>query len=470
MKKRLSEYASTIVGGGPAGLAVLLSAHRDGVLRDLLRRGLLILERSARFGSGQISDYVINSDSTGLTFLDPLHGSPEPELRCILRSPVAKRIASIAEGAVPLQDVGELMGLIGDAMRAIIREYPVSAVLTGCSAQSAKSLGNGGWEIKVIDSSGAVQRYQTRRLLLATGASQPSGRLETERVAGVRVAERWGQRLIQSGQVLCQGGLENVAEMLRDKLNPRIAILGGSTSAVAVAHALLNRLHGVTFQRGGVTIFHRKPLRVYYTSAEEAVADGYNDFGPDDLCPVTNRLYRFAGLRLDSRELLMQVCGIGGRAPEPRIALHHLGSHYDEAVRSIDAADLVVAAFGYRPNALPLFNRYNRSIPLFAHTDCSASLVDDRCRVLKADGRPVPGVYGIGLAAGYRPGEKFGGEPSFTGQVNGLWLWQNGIGSIIANALLAPPSKPYCVSGRQPLMKHPVPECPDIGFAIAGAA
>ena len=326
MSPHPSKYSSILVGGGPAGIAVLLSAHRDGVLRELLRRGLLIVERSETLGVGQIGDYVINSDSTGATFLDPLRSAREPKLRTILSSPVAERIASAAHGAVPLQDVGELMRLIGSAFASIIGEHPQSAVLTTCTAQSARMLTNGCWRLDVTEQSGKLRRLETCHLVLATGASQPNSRLQGEHVAGESVAQRWGQRLLQSGDVLSQGGPERVAELLRGKSAPRVAILGGSTSAMAVAHALLHRLNGVTFQQGGVTLFHRKPLRMYYTSADEAIADGYTEFGPDDLCPVTQRVFRFAGLRLDSRDLLMQVRGIGGRVAEPRVALHHLQS------------------------------------------------------------------------------------------------------------------------------------------------
>jgi predicted oxidoreductase len=58
--------------------------------------------------------------------------------------------------------------------------------------------------------------------------------------------------------------------------------------------------------------------------------------------------------------------------------------------------------------------------------------------VLDADDRPVPGVYGIGLAAGFVPWGKLGGEPSFRGAANGLWLWQNDVGQMILDQVLAP--------------------------------
>ena len=130
---------------------------------------------------------------------------------------------------------------------------------------------------------------------------------------------------MQSGDVISHDGLARVAELLRVKPHPMVAILGGSTSAMATAHTLLHRLPDVRFGEGGVTLFHRRQLRVYYTSPEEAIADGYTEFDANDLCPLTNRVYRLAGLRLDSRELLMQLRGIGGRQPEPRgMKMHRL--------------------------------------------------------------------------------------------------------------------------------------------------
>jgi hypothetical protein len=65
-------------------------------------------------------------------------------------------------------------------------------------------------------------------------------------------------------------------------------------------------------------------------------------------------------------------------------------------------------------------------------------LVDDACRVLDSANQPIPKLYGIGLASGYIIKGGLGGEPSFVGQTNGLWLYQNGIGEIILNQILPP--------------------------------
>jgi hypothetical protein len=402
----------------------------------LLEQGLLIVERGACIGSGQIGSYAINSDSTGYTFVDPLRVGNEPTLHAILETPLARRIAAAGPSAVTLRDAGELLARIGQALHDIVLRYPRSAILTGCTAESAQLRRNGSWQLIATDGNGNKLTIQANQVVLATGATQPQSRLERECVAGVPVLQRWGDRLMQSGDVIGIGGLTRVTERLLGKANPKVAILGGSTSAMSVAHALLHRLPEVQFGEGGVTLFHRRPLRVYYTSPEEALADGYTEFGPADVCPITNRVYRLAGFRLDSRELVMQLRGIGGRPPEPRMRLHQLKQRDPEAVQLIDSADLVIAAFGYRPSALPILDEQGAEVALFSHTSPSAPLVDDCCRVMDSHGNPIAGLFGIGLAAGFVPRGKLGGEPSFIGQANGLWLWQNDIGSMIVDAIL----------------------------------
>ena len=89
-----------------------------------------------------------------------------------------------------------------------------------------------------------------------------------------------------------------------------------------------------------------------------------------------------------------------------------------------DNADLVIAALVYRLRALPVFDKAGRAVRLHSQTSSQALLVDGQCRVMDADGKPCLTCLLIGLAAGFVPHGKFGGEPSFGGQPNGLWLWQ----------------------------------------------
>lgn len=182
-------------------------------------------------------------------------------------------------------------------------------------------------------------------------------------------------------------------------------------------------------------MLHRRPLRPFYPSAQAAHDDGFTDFGPEDICPVSGFVYRLAGFRLEARELVLRMLGVNGRAPDPRVRLHRIDQDEAGAQQLVREADVVIGALGYRPHALPLFDFGARPIRLAA--EGGGPLVDRHCRVIAADGQPVPGVFGIGLAAGFVPWGKLGGEASFRGQANGLWLWQNDVGLMIVEQLLA---------------------------------
>ena len=477
-----------IVGGGPAGLAPLLAAHRDGELGALLDDGVAIVEQSGRLGAGSIGGYAINSDSSGRTFVDCLlsdvaetRGQPQTakrfrrvcgwdtELTRLADHPLTRRLADAGDGTVALRDAGQFLGLVGEAMGRVIAEHPASGVLTTHHATSLTRIA-GGWNVCVRDlATGAERTLLTRHVVLATGAEQPVQRLAAETVAGVNLVQRCAGRLLQSGDVLSTGSLEHVADLLAGRPDPRVVIVGGSTSAASVAHALLHRLPDVRFGAGGVTLLHRRELRIYYPDRASALADGYTEWTEDDVCPVSGKVFRFAGFRLDARELVIQARGIGGRPPEPRVRLHRLGIDDAGAVRLLDGADLVIAALGYRPRALPVHGRNGQPITLLSQTGPQQPLVDGQCRVLDGDGRPVPGLFGIGLGAGFVPRGRLGGEASFRGQANGLWLWQHDVGSMIVDAVVRPFSSVPALPGGLLCRAFAVPRpAPSLAVAVEG--
>ncbi len=398
-----------------------------------------MVEQSGAVGEGSIGRWCINSDSTGFTFADCLAGPPDSELAALRSHPLTKEILEAGDGTVPLRRAGEFLALVGQAINDVIATSPNGRVLKRYKAISTQSTRTG-WLTRIRDvETGRERTIDSRNVVLATGGSQPAERLRSEVVAGVNLVERFGKKLLQSGDVLSAPGFAATAARLGALGRPpRVAIIGGSTSAAAVACALLDRMPGVAFGPGGVTILHRRELRIFYPSVNAALADGYTEFGPDDICSVSGRVFRLSGFRLDSRELIMRARGIGGRAPEPRLQLHRLGLDDAASLTLLDNTDLVVAALGYRPRALPVFDMAGRPVQLLAETGPQARLVDDRCRVLDASGNPLPHLFAIGLAAGFVPHGTLGGEPSFRGQANGLWLWQSDVGGLIVDAILSP--------------------------------
>ncbi len=397
------------------------------------------MEQSGTVGEGTIGRWCINSDSTAFTFADCLAGAPDSELAALRNHPITKEFVETGDGTVPLRRAGEFLGLVGEALNEVIEASPNGRVLKGYQAISTQRSATG-WLTLIRDSATGHERtIDSRNVVLATGASQPVERLRREVVAGANLVERCGERLLQSGEVVSHSGFAAVgARLAALGRPPRVAIIGGSTSAAAVAFALLNRMPEVTFGPGGLTIMHRRELRIFYPNVEAALADGYTEFGQDDICPVSGRVFRLSGFRLDSRELIMSARGIGGRPPEPRLQLHRLGVDDSASLALLDNADIVIAALGYRPRALPVFDIAGKRVLLQSETSPQARLVDNYCRVVDAGGNPLPHLFAIGLAAGFVPYGKLGGEKSFRGQANGLWLWQNDVGAMIADAILSP--------------------------------
>jgi hypothetical protein len=319
---------------------------------------------------------------------------------------------------------------------------------------------DGLWRTKLRRvSDGAEVLVSSRFVVLATGGYQPLAALEDRYVGGRRLLPRYATKLIQSDDALTPAGLESIAARITTGRSRRIAIVGSSSSAMACANTLLQADFGRELGDGAVTLLHRRPLRIFYPSAAEALADGYDEFTREDICPISGFVFRLSGLRLEARELLMAARGIGGRAPERRLRLHRVGAGSDAAAtRILDESDVIIAALGYRPRALPILTAAGRPRPLLAQGRGAQPLVDDKCRVLDERGIPIDGLLGIGLASGFFSRELVGGELSFSGQTNSLWQWQNAVGSLIARQIQATdattPAKPKSVAatlGLEPL-------------------
>ena len=424
-----------VVGGGPAGSALLTAASKHGRLRDLAR-GLVVVERDAYVGGGRLGRYAITSDSTAATFLTAVANNPEPALAALARHPAAEAVSAHAAAlGVPLAEVGPLLRATGERLTDLVREAG-GRVLTGHEALGATRTTDGLWRVslrRVADGEEFTQL--TRSLVVATGGHQPLDRLVRQEVAGAPLLELADDRLVQSDEVLALGGYERVADLIAAKRAPRIAVIGGSTSALTTIALLLKGRPPLPLGAGAVTLLHRRPLRPFYHSVEAAHAEGFTDFGPEDICPVSGFVYRLAGFRLEARDLVLRMLGVDGRAPDPRVTLHRIQGDDAAARQTVRDADLVIAALGYRPVALPLTGADGRAIDLAARG--GAPMVDRHCRIVGDNGTPLPDAYGIGLAAGFVPWGRLGGEASFSGQANGLWLWQNDVGMMIVDQLLA---------------------------------
>ncbi len=427
---------SLFIGGGPAGIAPLVWAARTGRLKLLAQTGLVVVEAGNCLGAGSIGDHAIGSDTLADTFLECVENSQDERLSALRTHPSAEAVRRYSKGAAPLPVVAAFLETLGRTVQDII-EAAGGQVLLGHRASGLRRQRTGRWLATLQTVTGESLTVTASKAVLATGATQRLDDLASIPVAGSPLMPEFAGKLLLSGEVLGHGGLDAIRRYLRGTAAPKIAIVGGSHSAVASANRILHGMPELSLAAGAVTILHRRPLRIFYPTPEAALAEGYTDFGPQDVCAVTGRLYRLAGFRLDARDLVMRALGVGGRPAEPRLALHRIGTgDADEQGRSLlRSADVIVAALGYRPTAVPIEHADGTPWRLAAGSG-TAPLVNSACEVLDDAQHAIPGLYGIGLAAGFVPQGAAGGEPSFVGQTNGLWLWQNPIGAMIVEALL----------------------------------
>lgn len=436
-----TELRTVVLGAGPAGTALLVNAHQRGLLPQLLDAGVALVDVHDRMGAGTIGRYVVNSDTVAGTLLECLAGQQSGVLAPVFDGEAWRRLEPLRRSAAPLRLVGDLLTDIGQALRRAVDTHPRSRFLPRTRAVAVHRTADGGYLTTVQPlNGGSTTRLRSRYVVSALGGHQDRNRaLAAPIVPGVRLADGYADKVLLTEQVLTDGGPARLQQALTAAGTTRVVIIGGSHSAFSTAWVLLNHVDA-PYGPGDITILHRRPPRLFYPSAADAHADGYTDFGPDSLCPLTGRVYRLAGLRLDSRDLLRRIHSIGDAVPERRVRLQALDSTTDDGVTALlGAAAVIVPAFGYRPTTIPIHDTDGTAIPLLGAGPGTPSLVDHACRILDTHRIPVPGLYGLGLASGFALDAALGGEPDFTGQTNGLWLYQNGIGQRIIDQLLEAP-------------------------------
>lgn len=452
-------FHAVVLGAGPAGTGPLVCAHQRGDLARLLDAGVLLVDRGPSMGHGTIGRYGINSDTYADTLLECLDRGDARVLERMRPAPITAEIARYKGGAVPLRLAAAFLAELGAALQRILDAHPRSGFRPRTEATALHRQADGTFRVELQQ--GDVRSAVTAtHVVSAMGARQHRERtLTSPIVPGVDLSRAaWRAKALLTDDVLSSAGLQALRDQLLGATHRKVVIIGASHSTTSSAWVLLNRT-GVAFGPGDITILHRGPFRIFYPSREAALADGYTDFDDDDLCPLTGRVYRLAGLRLDSRDLAKQWLGVGGAAPEPRVRLFPLDRRgRDNAFdlpALLDEAAVVIPAFGYRPTTVPLHDADGERIALMADAGpapdaplppaiaellsyaSAPPLVDTACRVLDARGAVVPNLCGIGLASGFRLTGALGGEPSFRGQTNGLWLYQNGVGALILDRILA---------------------------------
>ncbi len=448
-------FRTLIIGAGGGGTGPLVYAAQKGLLDGLLDSGVAVIDRQCQMGRGSIGQYVIQSDTAGGTLLECLDSVPAKKVFVrTAQSKIKQAIEQHRNVSVPLQLIGDYMTELGGDLQRYMETYKANApskFFPRTTATDVRALPDGCLQAHVLvhAENGTVideGNIVAEKLVLSVGGKQNHARTLASPIVPGLMAGQYADKVMFTDVAQQPQGVQAIEQILSEshakRGSKKVLIIGASHSAFSTAWTLLNKVNGQTvpFGAGDVTLLHRDKLKLFYMSKEAAWQDGYTDFNDDDLCPVTQRVYRLGGLRLESRTLLMQIWGMSPGEAERRVRLMKIdaaqgAAHAAEIKVLFDEADLVIPAFGYEPNVMPIYDAHGNAINLMCQRE-GGRMVDTECRVLDATGQPLPNVYAIGFVTGYKLTGPLGGEPSYRGQNNGLWLYQNGVGEIIVNHLL----------------------------------
>jgi hypothetical protein len=160
-----------VAGAGPAGMGMLFNALKSGVMPELAREGLIIVDASANPGTGRLGEYNITANSVGDVFLDCLR---DPALRDVFepleRSPAYWRIRRQAQSAPLLSDVAELLAEASKlVLDFIVDRYGVKL----WRSTAITEVVHDGDEYQVwVESEGRSRRIRCRSVILNLGGRQ----------------------------------------------------------------------------------------------------------------------------------------------------------------------------------------------------------------------------------------------------------------------------------------------------------
>ncbi|RLN89231.1 hypothetical protein BBJ28_00002610 [Nothophytophthora sp. Chile5] len=264
-------YKLVIVGGGPAGVGVLIRAARTGFLPRLLnpelqgikkdlefssqlglkQKGVAMLHAgdAKTFGSGNLGAYVINSNTFARSLLasildekpelDPPESIKNTFLERVREDESSKRLDEIGAAPASLVEFGRFLNHVGSCvLKEITCNAPESSkCLLNTAATKFEVLENGliRVEAQSTNGSGETVVLHTEHLALAMGGMQETPSLDNP---------AYHSKLFTTDACLREDGFAKLKQHLlaQPTGERKVCIVGGSHSSFSVAWLLLNKL------------------------------------------------------------------------------------------------------------------------------------------------------------------------------------------------------------------------------------
>lgn len=419
-----NHFDTVIIGGGPSGTGLLLKLMKDGNDKEFFDNKFALVEKTSDLVKGTMADYLVNSDTFSDVFLECLEGSTGNSIDLSSLKEEIIAIKQYSGGPIPLNKLTTYLKKLGDLIVEKINSHPKSKLFLNTSADKITKTEDGEF---IIYLNKGKKKIHSKKLIIASGGKLniPDHIQFSEKIS----LNEFSAKIIHSDFLL--KGL--AADLIATKTPKRIVILGGSHSSFSSAWYLLNSVGG--FTENSIKIWSRTQPLIYFPTKEDAINAGYNNFTDNDICPITKRVYRLAGLRMDGRELLIKMEGLQNYEVEKRVKFNRIvDTLIDELSKDLSEADLIILAYGYSFNMIPFYNDNNEKLNFIGER--TGHWVSPTCELLDINDEIIPNLYATGLATGFIPSGNLGGEPSFEGQTNGIWYYQNALAEVIIKKII----------------------------------
>jgi hypothetical protein len=427
-------------GGGPAATGAIVCASQDGRLDELLDRGICVIEQGETLAAGSIGHYRIVGNTTARSFVRWLD-DPEPRrlFATLVDDPATKALVRTGTRYPPLRLVRPYLERLGEVLQHLVESHERCTVALRTSVRSVHLLAGGGVRVTaepVGDSADAFS-VTAENAVIAMGGCEPPDLRTLCLLPGLTLAE-CAPKLCHASALIDErlGIPAPLAEAVREA--GAAVVVGGSHSAWSAAWLLVHdpAFRGSDGNPPTVTVLHRRPVSFFYATVAEARAENYGFDEVLDVCPSTGRVYHWAGLRApDARALALAAVRRGSKQPPVR-ALRLVDEPEVRRVvrRTLDTAGLVVAATGYRARLPDL--AWHDGVRLEPGVSESGVIVTPETRLVTADGTVVRELFLPGLGAGLGADSGLACEPSYTGRLDAVRLYQNEVGRVILRSLL----------------------------------
>jgi hypothetical protein len=365
--------------------------------------------------------------------------NPIPLFNNLFKSSSVQTLLNIGNRPAPLTLVGYFLDSLGNYMVDYINTaYNKNILMNKTEVKGLKIYNNEEFGILIKNEQKGEMMIKSRCVIMATGGIQAiKNPLYNE------IVQMKGEGNVYiSDWLLQKEGYMNLYENIASSRTKRVVIIGGSHSGFSSAWIMLNcpssyhnikvsedlpqkvdnkceagtcKCFGSVVDRNWyvdgtsivekfnieIQILYRDHIRVFYSTEQDAISDGYTSYDRRAL-NKQGRVYPFIGIRGDAKELYRKII----RGEEKRVQLIKT---FDDQHEYIQNADIVVWACGYNTNSIPI--KDFRGNPVELYLDETGMIeVDKELHVMNRSKVSIRNLYGFGQGYSTKAPEMINGK------------------------------------------------------------